>query len=558
MSETGDGWVYVLSNPHAPNIVKIGHTTKQPEKRLKELEHAGAIPGYVVDYQAYTEKPYQLEQATHRSLKDLRVGNAWDKGNEFFRCSPEEAIVAVKQAASDTDIKIKYEEFKSADRAKAEAFQQEKIAEQERLQVQKQRLLEQQKREASVEAQLLSEETKLREAYGKRFEQEFPTPSFWFYWWWSLAIAFFLFALLFDENKLGGAVMLSIISAFIVGHFWKESAEEKQRKSAPYLALGYKMEYDLADIRSRETTCINCKHTIRFERKKELLASYDTKWHCPKCNAQINSPYSPKVSSAVNVEPAQKKQTEEKSTNYIGIGVIIVGAVIIITAISGKDNSPGKPNQIPNAPVMATSPLHTTKTAQPAQKVSYENFLNRYTESCFKNSRANSGNSMYSDAQLNEFCKCSANSTYPKLTQEEVGLFYYQQVTTQLQEKLNDYPSHCVENINAAVKEAHFAKIIAAHPYFEEIMNDIRFGQWIASLPQKTKNNYQRIIKKGTADEVIKMLDHFKKAVAESVKENATDNNNSQEAKTFDFRNCEYKTVMSDQDYRNCNINPPR
>jgi|GEM_PF-2481181 len=485
MSETGDGWVYVLSNPHVPNIVKIGYTSKQPEKPIKELEHAGAIPGYVVDYQAYTEKPYQLEQATHRSLKDLRVGNAWDKGNEFFRCSPEEAIVAVKQAASDTDIEIKYEEFKRADRAKAEAFQQEKIAEQERLQVQKQRLLEQQKREASVEAQLLKE---IRAIFGIRL----------------------------------------------------------------------KLENGLADIRSRETTCINCKHTIRFERKKELLASCDTKWHCPKCNAQINSPYSPKVSSAVNVESAQKKQPEEKSTNYIGIGVIIVGAVIIITAISGKDNSPGKPNQIPNAPVMATSPLHTKQTAQPAQKVSYENFLNRYTESCFKNSRTNSGNSMYSDAQLIEFCKCSANSTFPKLTQEEAGLFYYQKVTPQLQEKLNYFPSHCVENINAAVKEAHFAKIIAAHPYFEEIMNDIRFGQWVASLPQKTKNNYQRIIKKGTADEVIKMLDHFKKAVAESVKEIATDNNNSQEAKTFDFRNCEYKTVMSDQDYRNCNINPPR
>lgn len=84
------GWVYIISNESMPRLVKIGYSTKDPELRAKELNNAGLAFPYVVEYDILLENPYYVEQETHKRLMYK------NKGKEWFDCTVEEAIVAIK------------------------------------------------------------------------------------------------------------------------------------------------------------------------------------------------------------------------------------------------------------------------------------------------------------------------------------------------------------------------------------------------------------------------------------------------------------------------------
>lgn len=44
------GWVYVMSNPAMPEIVKIGYSNKDPELWAQEFNNAGNPHSYIVEY----------------------------------------------------------------------------------------------------------------------------------------------------------------------------------------------------------------------------------------------------------------------------------------------------------------------------------------------------------------------------------------------------------------------------------------------------------------------------------------------------------------------------
>ena len=91
------GWVYIFSNPSMPDLLKIGYTEKDPKSRAKEISQDTGVPSeFVVDYQVYSSRPRDLEQKTHSVLSKYRINN----NREFFNCSHEIAIEAIKQAIS--------------------------------------------------------------------------------------------------------------------------------------------------------------------------------------------------------------------------------------------------------------------------------------------------------------------------------------------------------------------------------------------------------------------------------------------------------------------------
>lgn len=75
------GFVYYLTNPSMPGIVKIGMTTKHPRERMLELSRATACPE-PFELLAFfdTHMPEFVEQQIHKSLSQYRVNNA----REFF------------------------------------------------------------------------------------------------------------------------------------------------------------------------------------------------------------------------------------------------------------------------------------------------------------------------------------------------------------------------------------------------------------------------------------------------------------------------------------------
>ncbi len=107
------GWVYVITNKGMPGLLKVGFTTRDPELRADELSHTGAAYPYLVDYVMLVEYPYEVEQKAHKLLVSHHEGKEW------FRCSLEEAVAAIKQASED---RVIVEFYKGVERSKVDAL----------------------------------------------------------------------------------------------------------------------------------------------------------------------------------------------------------------------------------------------------------------------------------------------------------------------------------------------------------------------------------------------------------------------------------------------------
>jgi hypothetical protein len=83
------GWVYVMSNPAMPGLVKIGFSLKDPDLRAAELNHTGVPHQYKIDCDILVTAPKKLEALTHQYLAQSSEGKEW------FRISPHDAFEAI-------------------------------------------------------------------------------------------------------------------------------------------------------------------------------------------------------------------------------------------------------------------------------------------------------------------------------------------------------------------------------------------------------------------------------------------------------------------------------
>jgi len=84
----GDQWVYILSNPSSPGLLKIGYTKKLPEERARQISSAtGVALPYKVEWAYQCFNGEMVEREVHHKLKAQRVNNS----KEFFQISLEEA-----------------------------------------------------------------------------------------------------------------------------------------------------------------------------------------------------------------------------------------------------------------------------------------------------------------------------------------------------------------------------------------------------------------------------------------------------------------------------------
>ena len=83
-----DSWVYILSNPTMPGLLKIGHTKKDVNVRAKELSRATGVPkDFEVEFAFQCFNGEALEKDVHSKLKRYRSNNR----KEFFQISLDEA-----------------------------------------------------------------------------------------------------------------------------------------------------------------------------------------------------------------------------------------------------------------------------------------------------------------------------------------------------------------------------------------------------------------------------------------------------------------------------------
>jgi len=88
------GFVYVISNPSLPGLVKIGYSMKDPHLRAgNDFDPAGLPDDYVVEYHALVDDPREVEQQVHARLKDQRHKKEW------FKVSAQIAVVNIESVA---------------------------------------------------------------------------------------------------------------------------------------------------------------------------------------------------------------------------------------------------------------------------------------------------------------------------------------------------------------------------------------------------------------------------------------------------------------------------
>ena len=85
-------FIYVLSNPTIPHLLKIGFTTGNPLDRAKELGNPSGVAGeFVLEYSFACYNAMSLEKEIHEYLAVYRV----KKNREFFKIDLERAKEAV-------------------------------------------------------------------------------------------------------------------------------------------------------------------------------------------------------------------------------------------------------------------------------------------------------------------------------------------------------------------------------------------------------------------------------------------------------------------------------
>ena len=100
------GFVFIMSIPAFPNLIKIGKSKKDPTTdRVNELNQTGVPEPFKVEYYAFVEDEDYLEKAVHRKFSSKRP----NKNREFFSVDCVAAIDTIRQL-SEPNAKIKLEE----------------------------------------------------------------------------------------------------------------------------------------------------------------------------------------------------------------------------------------------------------------------------------------------------------------------------------------------------------------------------------------------------------------------------------------------------------------
>jgi hypothetical protein len=89
------GYVYVLSNPAMPGVVKIGRSHQGASARAKSLSGTSVPTAFVVEFEILCLDAEKAEDRAHRYANKSRVNTS----REFFGLSVRDAVGHVIEAA---------------------------------------------------------------------------------------------------------------------------------------------------------------------------------------------------------------------------------------------------------------------------------------------------------------------------------------------------------------------------------------------------------------------------------------------------------------------------
>ena len=90
------GFIYVLSNPSMPGLVKIGKSSNIARDRARALRTTGVPTPFNVEFEASCRNADEVERRAHRYAQSARV----DDAREFFALALSEAVHHVLDAVT--------------------------------------------------------------------------------------------------------------------------------------------------------------------------------------------------------------------------------------------------------------------------------------------------------------------------------------------------------------------------------------------------------------------------------------------------------------------------
>jgi hypothetical protein len=250
-----------------PGLIKVGHSTKDPELRARELNNTGNPHSYIVEYEMLIENPARVEQQAHKALLSLRAGREW------FQCSCEEAVAAIQHVATGRAIN---EVFKRADRERAVRIRKDRE--------------EAEKRNELISSKTSTQELGVQLKYGDLLASRFQPIPFWQYWIGCSVGLFVLSGAAFPKISDLGAIFLSSISGAVVASFVKDYWEARRKRLPEYQALIKERDAQIKEAREAIIVVCprrSCQQKIRFEVIK-LKSVSKGMWHCPQCKTIID------------------------------------------------------------------------------------------------------------------------------------------------------------------------------------------------------------------------------------------------------------------------------
>jgi len=98
------GYVYVLLNQSYEGLVKIGKSTRHPDRRAQELSGTGVLHPYLVAYYQEVSDCDLAERLIHEELKESRRS----ANREFFKVSSTEAIGVLQRIVEQVNSQIPF------------------------------------------------------------------------------------------------------------------------------------------------------------------------------------------------------------------------------------------------------------------------------------------------------------------------------------------------------------------------------------------------------------------------------------------------------------------
>ena len=101
------GYVYVLTNPAMPDLVKIGATSAaDPETRVNSLNTSAVPYPFQIEFAGRVDDCKKVEKALHFAFDDHRV----NPKREFFKIRPDNVIAVLELLSDDATDQVETEE----------------------------------------------------------------------------------------------------------------------------------------------------------------------------------------------------------------------------------------------------------------------------------------------------------------------------------------------------------------------------------------------------------------------------------------------------------------